>query len=174
MTGNEKISLAALNALPRGDFVRRIGPVFEQSPWIADAAWPQKPFASVEQLHRALGETVHRASEDRQLALIRAHPDLAGHAARRGSLTRESTGEQAAAGLNRLTPDEMALFDRYNTAYQARFGFPFVICARLNKKEAMLKGFEARLQNPRLVEIQTALAEILKIAELRLLDLVAD
>lgn len=166
-----KLNLAQLNGLPREEFVRIVGPVFEHSPWIAEVTWSQRPFASVEQLHTALCETVRAAGEERQLALIRAHPDLVGKLALAGQLTKESTGEQASAGLDRLSPEEVALFQQNNTAYQAKFGFPFVICARLNKKEAILNGFEIRLQNSREQEVRAALGEIFKIAELRLRDL---
>ena len=85
-----------------------------------------------------------------------------------------ATGEQAGAGLDQLTPEEADLFQKQNAAYREKFGFPFVICARLNKKEAILKGFEARLPHSRETERQTALAEIFKIAELRLADLLSD
>jgi len=107
----------------------------------------------------------------KQLALIRAHPDLVGRATLAGTLTRESTGEQASAGLNALSPAEIALFQKQNAAYREKFGFPFVICARLNKKEAILAGFEHRLKNSPEQEIPAALGEIFKIAELRLRDL---
>jgi 2-oxo-4-hydroxy-4-carboxy-5-ureidoimidazoline decarboxylase len=173
MTANEKMSLAELNALKPDEFVRVVGPVFEHSPWIAEAAWRNRPFASLENLHRALCETVKNAGEAKQLALIRAHPDLAGRAALIGSLTRESSTEQAEAGLNRLSPAEIILFQKQNAAYQEKFGFPFILCARLNKKEAILSGFELRLKNSPELEIETARAEIFKIAELRLRDLIA-
>jgi len=165
------ISLPQLNSLSREEFVRIVGPVFEHSPWIAEATWPQRPFASVEQLHAALCVTVTAASEAQQLALIRAHPDLVGRAALAGTLTRESTGEQASAGLGKLTPEEIETFQKSNKAYRDKFGFPFVICARLNKKEAILNGFKIRLNNSREQEITAALEEIFKIAELRLRDL---
>lgn len=165
------MTLPQLNSLSRDEFVRIVGPVFEHSPWIAEATWPMRPFASVEKLHRALCHTVTEASEAQQLALIRAHPDLVGKLALAGQLTKESTGEQASAGLGNLTPEEVALFQQNNAAYKDKFGFPFVICARLNKKEAILNGFKVRLQNSREQEIQAALAEIFKIAELRLRDL---
>ena len=167
-----RCTVAELNRLAGAEFVRVIGPVFEHSPWIAEAAWSQQPFASLEELHRALCETVNAAGEAKQLALIRAHPDLVGRAALAGTLTRESTGEQASAGLNQLSPAEVELFQKNNAAYQEKFGFPFVICARLNKKEAILAGFERRLKNSRAQEIRAALAEIFKIAELRLRDLI--
>jgi OHCU decarboxylase len=165
------ISLPQLNSLSHEEFVRIVGPVFEHSPWIAEMTWARKPFSSIEELHAALCETVRAAGEEKQLALIRAHPDLVGRAALAGTLTRESTGEQASAGLGKLSPGEIALFQNNNTAYQARFDFPFVICARLNRKEAILAGFERRLKNSREEEIKTALEEIFKIAELRLKDL---
>jgi OHCU decarboxylase len=169
----EKYTLAKLNGLPQKDFVQIVGPVFEHSPWIAETAWKQRPFANFQNLHRALCETVTNSGREKQLALIRAHPDLIGRAALAGTLTRESTNEQAGAGLNQLSPEEIDLFQKQNAAYRNKFGFPFVICARLNKKEAIRTGFEQRLKNPRGQEIKTALEEIFKIAELRLQDLIA-
>ncbi len=171
MAENKKISLAELNALPPKEFVRIVGQVFEHSPWIAEIAGEQRPFADFENLQRALCETVKNSSEEKQLALIRAHPDLVGKLALADQLTRESTNEQASAGLTQLTPGEVALFQNQNAAYKNKFGFPFVICARLNKKDAILKGFERRLKNSPAQEIKTALEEIFKIAELRLRDL---
>jgi len=167
-------TISELNQLGQGDFVRVVAPVFEHSPWIADLTWTKRPFASLKDLHRALCDTVKNAGENKQLALIRAHPDLIGSAALAGTLTRESAGEQASAGLNQLSPDETALFQKQNAAYRDKFGFPFVICARLNKKKAILAGFEKRLKNLPAQEIKTALEEIFKIAELRLRDLIAD
>lgn len=165
------MTLTQLNSLAHDEFVRIVGPVFEHSPWIAEAAWAKRSFASVEALHAAMCEIVRAAGEEKQLALIRAHPDLVGKLAMAGQLTKESTGEQASAGLDRLTAEEVELFQTNNAAYKAKFGFPFIICARLNKKDAILNGFKVRLNNSREQEIQTALAEIFKIAELRLRDL---
>ena len=166
------MTLGQLNSISRDEFVRIVGPLFEHSPWIAEATWAKRPFASVEALHAALCETVRGAGEEKQLALIRAHPDLVGKLALAGQLTKESTSEQASAGLDKLSPEEVELFQRNNAAYKAKFGFPFIICARLNKKEAILNGFKARLRNSREQEIATALTEIFKIAELRLRDLI--
>jgi 2-oxo-4-hydroxy-4-carboxy-5-ureidoimidazoline decarboxylase len=166
------MTISQLNQLSQNDFVRAIGPVFENSPWIAEITWQKKPFKNLENLHRALCEVVENSGEEKQLALIRAHPDLVGRAAREGTLTRESTSEQASAGLNQLSPVETELFQKQNAAYKKKFGFPFVICARLNKKSAILKGFQLRLQNSHAQEIKTALEEIFKIAELRLRDLI--
>lgn len=166
------LTLSRLNELNYAEFVAGAGPVFEHSPWIAELAWLKRPFATLEELHRVMCETVRGAGREKQLALIRAHPDLVGRAALAGTLTRESTNEQAGVGLNRLSPAEIALFQTQNNAYRDRFNFPFVICARLNKKEAILAGFEKRLQNTREQEIQIALEEIFKIAEFRLRDLI--
>jgi OHCU decarboxylase len=114
------------------------------------------------------------APEDEQVALLRAHPDLVGRAARAGTLSPASTGEQAAAGLDRLSPEEIATFDRLNQEYQARFGFPFVICARENKHDSILAGFAARLPHTRAQEVRIALGEVAKIGALRLRDLIRD
>lgn len=162
------IALSEINGLSREDLVRVVGPVFEHSPWIAETAAQQRPFPTRAALHAALCAIVQSASEAQQLALIRAHPDLVG----RVVLTAESNREQTSAGLMQLTADEVALFDRYNTEYKSRFGFPFIICARKNKKEAILGAFPVRLTNSREAEIRTALDQIFQIAELRLADLI--
>lgn len=171
-TGQNRIALSDLNQGECDDFVQKVGPVFEHLPWIAEAAWLQRPFADLATLHRALCEIVLNAGEEKQLALIRAHPDLVGRAAQADTLTPESYSEQARAGLKKLSPEEIALFRKNNSAYRQKFSFPFVICARLTKKEAILAGFERRLKNSREQEIKTALEEIFKIAELRLRDLI--
>ncbi len=142
------------------------------SPWIAEATWPHRPFANLDQLHQALCQTVTDAGEARQIQLIQAHPDLVGRAALQGALPPESAGEQASAGLNRLSGEEIALFQTFNRSFREKFGFPFVICARLHQKEAILAAFRSRLHHPRDAEIKTALEEIARIARLRLEDLV--
>jgi OHCU decarboxylase len=167
------MTVAEINALDREAFVAALGSLFEGSPWIAAEAWPARPFSDLDQLHAALCRVMYAAPPERQVALIRAHPDLVGKAALAGTLTAESTREQAAAGLDRLTPEEIAAFSRYNQAYKEKFGFPFVICARQNKKGSILAGFERRLGNTREQEISAALDEIAKISELRLLDAVS-
>jgi OHCU decarboxylase len=167
-------SITEINTLDVRDFVRVIGPVFENSPWIAEKTSARRPFAGMDELLSSLRDTVRNAPDDKKLALIQTHPDLAGRAALAGTLTAESTGEQAAAGLNSLTPEEMALFQKQNEAYRRKFDFPFIICARLNKKEAILEGFAWRLPNSRDQEIRAALEEILKIAALRLRDLIVE
>jgi 2-oxo-4-hydroxy-4-carboxy-5-ureidoimidazoline decarboxylase len=163
-----------LNSLDRDAFVDVVGPVFEHSPWIAERTWAERPFPDRKVLHEALCRTMYGATRDEQVRLIRAHPDLVGQAARTGSLTPESAGEQRAAGLGGLSVEEIALFDRYNEAYRERFGFPFVICARENKKESILAAFPVRLENAREDEIDTALAEIARIARFRIDAAISD
>jgi 2-oxo-4-hydroxy-4-carboxy-5-ureidoimidazoline decarboxylase len=168
----ERFTFEQINSFSREEFIRAFGSVFEHSPWIAQAGWEKRPFTSVEQLHDSLCSIVKSSSDEQKLALIRAHPDLVGRAALAGTLTRESTGEQASAGLNNLSPEEIALFQKQNAAYREKFGFPFIICARLNKKDAIIAGFERRLKNSREEEIKTALGEIFKIVHFRLSDLI--
>lgn len=164
------LKLAEVNRLEANEFTRVIGPVFEHSPIFAARTWARRPFASRAELHRALCATVDAASETEKLALIRAHPDLVG----RATLTHESESEQASAGLGDLSADEVAQFREYNARYRERFGFPFVICARLNKKEAIMDAFPKRLTSSPAVEMETALQEIFKIAELRLRDIISE
>jgi OHCU decarboxylase len=163
-------SLNELNAMSREAFVAACGGMFEHSPWVAERASAKRPFASLGDLHETMCGVVRAAPADEQLALIRAHPDLVGRLAREGRLTRESTGEQAAAGLESLTRAEIAAFERHNAAYREQFGFPFVICARENRKDAILAAFPKRINNSREQEIATALGEIDKIARLRMDD----
>ena len=164
-------SLAEINSLTRAAFTAALGHLFEHSPWVADETWPQRPFHDVAELHAALCVTMRAATKEQQIALIRAHPDLAGRLAQQNQLTAESTREQASAGLNQLTAAELAEFQKNNAAYLARFGFPFIICARLTNKSAILAAMQSRLSNSVDAEFSTALGEIEKIAQLRLNDL---
>jgi 2-oxo-4-hydroxy-4-carboxy-5-ureidoimidazoline decarboxylase len=166
--------IQVLNTFDRGRFVAVCGPLFEHSPWIAERAWSARPFASADALHSSLCDVMYGATVEEQIDLISSHPDLVGRLAKQGRLTAESTAEQAAAGLGDLSADDADAFDRYNSAYRERFGFPFVICARKNEKAAILAAFPVRLGNSREQEIRTALAEIAKIAKLRLMDAVSD
>ncbi len=167
-------SLHVLNQMSRADFVDVCGRFFEHSPWVADRTWSSRPFDSRASLHAALCTSLQLATLDEKLDLIAAHPDLVGKAALAGSLTSESTGEQKAAGLGDLTQAEVSLFAKYNTEYRQRFGFPFVICARENKKDAILSAFPVRLTNTRDQEIAAAIGEIEKIARLRLYDAISE
>jgi len=167
---NAMPDLARLNDSTREAFTAALGHLFEHSPWVAGETWPQRPFASAEALHAALCATMRAAPRERQLALIRAHPDLAGRLAQQNRLTAESTREQASAGLDRLTDTELADFTARNADYLARFGFPFIICARLNAKAAILDAMRTRVHRAPDVEFAAALGEIEKIAWLRLQD----
>jgi 2-oxo-4-hydroxy-4-carboxy-5-ureidoimidazoline decarboxylase len=168
------VSLTQLNNMDRARFTAALGAVFEASPWVADGAWPRRPFANRRALHAAMVAAVDEAGADRQLALIAAHPDLAGKVARAGALSADSAREQAGAGLDRLTDAELERFHRLNDGYRARFGFPFVVCARDHTKESILNAFETRLRNERPREIAEALRNIARIAELRLADAVTE
>ncbi|MCJ1961547.1 2-oxo-4-hydroxy-4-carboxy-5-ureidoimidazoline decarboxylase [Novosphingobium mangrovi (ex Hu et al. 2023)] len=142
--------------------------LFEHSPWVearADAAPTQGD------RHADLMAVVHAASCEEQLALIRAHPELAGKAAIDRTLTQASASEQASAGLDRLSPAEYEEFHALNAAYRERFDFPFIICVRLTDKAGILAAMRARLANDRETEIATALAQIGEIVRLRLEDL---
>ena len=170
----EKLTLEEVNRLGRDGFVARLGPVFESSPWVAQRAWGSRPFGSFADLYGAMVRVVSEASMERQLALIRAHPDLAGRAAVAGELTPESTGEQSSAGLDRLTQEEYEAFAEMNRAYRERFEFPMIVCVREHTKKSILQNAGSRLKNSREEEVETALGEIAKIARLRLQDLVEE
>ena len=169
-----KTTLKKLNASEQKAFVAICGPIFEYSPWIAQRTCPQRPFANLQSLHKALVKTMNIATDAEKLKLIEAHPDLVSRWAGQAHRTQESNSEQTAAGLTQLTDEEVAAFDRFNRKYRAKFRFPFIICARENKKDAILSAFPLRLKNSRKQEIETALTEIAKIAKLRLLDAVSE
>ncbi|HRH18985.1 MAG TPA: 2-oxo-4-hydroxy-4-carboxy-5-ureidoimidazoline decarboxylase, partial [Aquabacterium sp.] len=124
------LSLAQLNALDQAGFTRALDGIYEHSPWIAQAAWSQRPFRTLTHLKHALARVVRESGTEPQLALIRAHPELAGKAAVAGELTAESTHEQSKAGLTHCTPDEFARLQHLNQAYKDRFGWPFILAVR--------------------------------------------
>ncbi|MEA9560376.1 2-oxo-4-hydroxy-4-carboxy-5-ureidoimidazoline decarboxylase [Xanthomonas campestris] len=159
------MSVIDANALDTAAFVARYRALFEHSPWVVERAARRRPFNDV---FGGLMQVVYDASPDDQLALIRAHPELAGKAAIDRTLTAASAAEQASAGLDRLDEDEVHRFHALNHAYRQRFGFPFVICVRLQDKAGILAELQRRLDASRNDEIATALAEIGKIVHLRL------
>jgi 2-oxo-4-hydroxy-4-carboxy-5-ureidoimidazoline decarboxylase len=169
-----KWTIVQVNEFAQDEFVDRLGFLFEGSPWIMAEAWHARPFTNRADLHRELCAVVQRAPDELQIALISSHPDLVGRAALEGTLTRESSAEQAAAGLDldRLSPEEIAAFTTLNAVYRDKFGFPFVICARENMKASILAGMQTRLSHDREDEIETALREIEKICHYRLIDVV--
>lgn len=171
-----KLTISALNALPKEEFIERLGSIFEHSPWVAQKVVGKRPFRDREHLFKAMTDAVRRAGAEKQLELIRAHPDLVGKAAKEGKLSASSKSEQTKAGLTDLTPADIKWFDRYNRAYQEKYEFPLIVCLRALKgepKQIILDQFEMRLHNDVDREKRTALEEINKIAEFRLEDLVA-
>lgn len=154
----------------RDGFVRRFGHVAEHSPWVAEEAFARGPFADRRALADAFAAVIREAPRARQLDLIRAHPELAGRAARAGELTADSAGEQASAGLDRLTPGDLARVTSLNAAYRERFGFPFVICVRGRGVAEILSAWEERLVAGPDAERATAIEEIAAIISLRLQD----
>lgn len=152
----------------REEFVRRFGHVAEGSPWVAEAAWERGPFADRAAMAEAFGAVIRAAPAGRQLRLIRAHPELAGRAARAGELTPESAGEQASAELDRLVPADLDRVVRLNEGYRERFGFPFVICVRGRSVAEILGAGEARLGDDPDTERAAAIEEIAAIIALRL------
>lgn len=162
------------STLDRDAFVARFGGVFEHSPWVAERAHALELGPAHDTsvgVHSALARAFRAASEDERLAVLKAHPDLAGKLAAARRLTAESTAEQAGAGLDALTDAERARFTELNAAYAARFGFPFIIAVRGLDRHAILAAFERRIGNDRPTEFATACAEVEKIARLRLEDM---
>ena len=162
------VALADLNRMDLADFTAAIGATFELAPWVAATAHARRPFATVTDLHAVMMAAVQSAPRDTQLAFLRNHPDLAGKAARAGAVTAESRSEQANAGLDALSDEEFARFQRLNDAYRGKFGFPFVICVRRHGRDSILHQFERRLQHDAAAELAAALQEIFYITRLRL------
>ncbi len=165
-------SLSDLNTCAKTDFVARLANIFEYSPWIAEAAAEARPFAGVNALFAAMKAAVERAPDEKRLALIKAHPDLANKTPRAAGLTAESDAEQNSVGLDRLSDAEFAAFERVNDAYRSKFGFPYIVCVRRQTKDSILRDFERRLPNDAAAEIKASVAEICRIAALRLDQLV--
>lgn len=153
------------------EFIFHFGKLYEHSPWVADRAFSagvDKNIDSLSGLSSALATTLAAANHDEKLALIRAHPDLAGKAAAAGELTDDSNSEQSSAGLDQCTPSELVRFHQLNDAYKTKFDFPFIMAVKGSNRHLILAAFETRLQNNQAVEFETAIAEINKIAKLRL------
>jgi 2-oxo-4-hydroxy-4-carboxy-5-ureidoimidazoline decarboxylase len=173
MSGAPPLTLARLNSMNQTGFTTALGFAFELSPWVVKRAWDERPFDTVEGMHQSMMAVLEASTTADKLALIRAHPELAGKAAIAKTLTAESNAEQASAGLDKLTAEEFERFHQLNSAYAARFGFPFIIAVRLNDKTSILAAMQARLSNDETQEIAEALAQIGRISRLRLLDAVS-
>jgi len=166
-------TLSSLNTLDAAGFVAALNGIYEHSPWIAERTASARPFASLAALKLALQAVVDTASEDERLGLLRAHPELAGKAAIAGELTAESTGEQAASGLNLCSAEEYATLQRLNAEYNDKFGFPFILAVkgptgRGLTRTAIIDTFARRLKNARSDEMAEALRQVHRIAEIRL------
>lgn len=166
--GDASLNLSQLNALNRKAFVDTLGGVFEHSPWVADAAFEKRPFSDLQALHRAMVDALRSAGENRQLDLLRAHPELAGRQARAGELTDDSRSEQRSAGLLALNAQEMATIDALNARYRERFGFPFIVAVRNYDKASLLQSWRQRLDNDVGEEREEALNQVAEIARIRL------
>jgi 2-oxo-4-hydroxy-4-carboxy-5-ureidoimidazoline decarboxylase len=166
----ERIPLDALNAASRAAFVSELDGIFEHAPWVAEAAFEQRPFSTVADLHAAMMGAVLSRPAPEQEAFVRSHPELAGKAARAGDIAPASVSEQAGLALNSLSDDEFERFESLNSEYGRRFGFPFVVCVRRLTRDNLLYAFERRLANDRATELRTALEEIGHITRLRLVE----
>lgn len=168
------MTLTELSALPQAEFTQVLGAIFEHSPWIPERAWAARPFATIDALHQAMLQVMHEADPAEQLALITAHPELAGKEAAAGTLTDASTSEQRGAGLDQCSPAELARLRALNARYRERFGFPFVIAVKGRSRYQIMDAIEQRLHNDRNVEFSTCLEQIGQIARFRLDALFSD
>ncbi len=149
-------------------FLKLFGGVFEHSPWVAERAWAEKPFASLDELHRAMADAVRSASREEQLALMRVHPELAGKEAQQGTLSTASAQEQASGGLTALSRAEMERMSALNRNYVSKHGHPFIIAVRLNTKAQIFSEFERRLASDGDTEFAACLEQIYLITRIRL------
>jgi 2-oxo-4-hydroxy-4-carboxy-5-ureidoimidazoline decarboxylase len=150
------------------EFLEVYGGIYEKSLWIAEEAFERQDIDTVEELHAAMKLAVVRSDMNQQLALIRAHPDLAAAPADMAKLTAESQSEQTGAGLKNCTPEEFAEFQELNREYKAKFGFPFIIAVKGLTRSDILNAFRSRINNPPDQEFRTALEQVHKIAWHRL------
>ena len=169
------LSLDQLNTAPSAWLLQQLGGLYEHSPWIAEQALQQRPFVSLAQFKHAMAQVVTAASREAQLALVRAHPELAGRAMVSQALTAESTGEQSRAGLSDCSPQEFERLQQLNSAYNERFGHPFILAVRGPRgdglsRQQIIATFERRLHNPVNTELCECLRNIHRIAEIRLDD----
>lgn len=167
---HQQYSLSKLNKMSREEFTDALGEIWEETPAIARQAWHNRPFANIAALHQSMVAVVEDMSQLERLALIKAHPDLGSKA----KMADASVQEQAGAGLDKLEALEYERFQSLNQAYKNKFGFPFIIAVKNHTKDSILSAFESRLGNTKEREMQQALAEISKIARLRLETIIND
>jgi 2-oxo-4-hydroxy-4-carboxy-5-ureidoimidazoline decarboxylase len=160
----KQYTLSQLNKMSQGEFTTVLGEIWEETPEIANKAWQSRPFVDLEALYQAMVAVVNNMSQAEQLALIKAHPDLGSKA----KMAEASIQEQAGIGLDRLSQSEYQRFQSLNQAYKDKFSFPLIIAVKYHTKKSILEAFVSRLKNNQETEKQQALAEISKIARLRL------
>ena len=161
-------SLDKINRASWQEFMRLLGGIFEHSPWVAELAYIQRPFESMEQLHLVMVDAVHQASDERRRELLCSHPELAGKEAESGKLTADSKREQAGAGLNQCSGEELKRITSFNQAYMDKFEFPFIIAVTGLDKFQIMAAMDKRLNNTAANEFTTAIGEVEKIARIRL------
>ena len=164
------MTMAELNAYGRTEFIRALGAIFEDSPWVAERAWDRRPFGSLDELHTVMMDVVEAATDAERLALLRAHPDLG----TRARISDASTGEQRGAGLDRLYASEFARLQALNNGYREKFGFPFLFAVKGGTKDDVLAALEARSRRGMDDELAEALRQVSRIARLRLEELGLD
>ena len=169
MVGTKLIALEQINAVSQSAFVACFGGIAEHAPWVAEIAAGKRPFQSRDSMITAFSKAVIEADTERQLSLIRAHPDLATKA----RLTQDSAKEQAGAGLDTLSDREFSDFTKLNDAYKSRFGFPFIFAVKGATKGQVMQGFKERLLNPIETEHHNAVTQVCRILRFRLEDKVA-
>ncbi len=161
------LDLPAINRMGREAFVDALGSTFEHSPWVAEGAWTARPFASVDAVHAAMIDVVKRAARDTQIAFLCGHPELAGREAQAGTMTCESVGEQASAGLHALCREEVTELRALNARYRERHGFPFIVAVRRYSKAEIFQELHRRIGRDSAAELQEALSQIAAITRLR-------
>lgn len=164
------MTIAEANALPRDEFVDAFGWIFEDSAWVAGLAWPHRPFADRDALHSAMARAVEAAPQEARLALLRAHPDLGA----RARMSDASTGEQAGAGLDRMSAADYERLQSLNRRYREKFGFPFLFAVKGTRVDDILRALERRVEAVPEMEFQEALTQVYRIASLRLQDAIGD
>jgi 2-oxo-4-hydroxy-4-carboxy-5-ureidoimidazoline decarboxylase len=167
------MTLDELNRMDEPAFTAALGGIYEHSPWVAVGAAARRPFASVDALAATMASVVAGAGEARQLALIRAHPELAGKAMVKKELTADSTGEQSGAGLTNCSPAEFARLTDLNARYNAKFGFPFILAVKGFDRAGVIAEFARRVERDRTTEFAESLRQIDRIAQLRLAALLS-
>jgi len=167
------LTLPQINALSQGQFVAAFGELFEHSPWVAEAAWQARPFADAADVHAKMAAAMHAAPFARTLALLRAHPELAGKAMVSQALTADSTNEQTRSGLTQCSPEEFARLTELNAAYNRKFGWPFILAVKHLDRATIIRTFGERLENDAATEFANNLANIETITRWRLEGLLA-